>query len=85
MLFSLLAWLLLTVSAVIVGSAILSTAGAPEFRHFGDQLIVAAWLGLLVFASTLLGISLFLPLQPGIGFALLAAMTVLATGSKGSR
>jgi hypothetical protein len=85
MLFSLLAWLLLTISAATVGSAILSAARCSEFRHFGDQYIVAAWLGLLVFASSLLGVSLLLPLRPGICFALLATMTALAARIKRDR
>lgn len=85
MLLSLLAWLLLTMCAVTVGSAVLSAAGRVEFRHFGDQFIVAVWLGLLVFASALLGVSLLLPLRPGSSFALLAAMTALALSSKKTR
>jgi hypothetical protein len=85
MLFSLFAWLLLTVGAVTIGSAILSASRCPDFRHLGDQLIVAAWLGLLIFAPTLLGVSLLLPLRPGTSFAVLATMTALAVSSKGAR
>lgn len=82
MLLSLICWLLLTASAVVVGSAILTVARYPDFRNIGDRFIVAAWLGLLTFASALLGVSIFLPLQPGISFALLGTMTVLAAGSQ---
>ena len=85
MLLSLICWLLLTVSAAIVGSAILTAARCPGFRHFGDQFIISTWLGLLTFASTLLGVSIFLPLRPGISFVLLGSMTALAAGIKRAR
>jgi hypothetical protein len=78
MLLNLVSWLLLTVSAAMVGSTILSTVRCPGFRHFGDQFIIATWLGLLTFATALLGVSIFLPLRPGISFILLGSMTALA-------
>jgi hypothetical protein len=40
---------------------------------------------LLTFASTLLGVSIFLPLRPGISFVLLGSMTALAAGIKSAR
>jgi hypothetical protein len=82
MLLSLICWLLLTASAAMVGSAILTMARYPDFLHFGDQFIVVTWLGLLTFASTLLGVSIFLPLRPGISFLILGSMTALAAASK---
>jgi hypothetical protein len=85
MLLNLVSWLLLTVSGAMVGSAILTIAKCPDFRHFGDQFITAAWLGLLTFATILLGLSIFLPLRPGISFTLLAMLTALAACFKRAR
>ena len=85
MLLFLISWMLLTASAAIVGSAVLAAVKFPVFRHFGDRIIIAIWLGLLTFAVTLLGLSIFLPLRPGISFALLAMLTGLAACSKSAR
>jgi hypothetical protein len=85
MLLFLASWALLTVGAVMVGSAILAIGKDPVFHHFGDRVITATWLGLLTFATTLLGLSIFLPLRPGISFTLLALMTALAGCNKRAR
>jgi hypothetical protein len=85
MLFSLICWPILTAGAAIAGSAILTAVGSPVFRHSGDRFILAAWLGLLAFATTLLGVSIFLPLRPGISFVILGSMTALAACSKKAR
>jgi hypothetical protein len=85
MLHSLVGWLLLGAGAAMVGGAILTAAKHPGFRHWGDQFIVATWLGLLAFAAALLGMSIFLPLRPGISFVLLGSMTALAAWSKSAR
>ena len=68
MLLNLVSWLLLTVSGAMVGSAILTIAKCPDFRHFGDQFITAAWLGLLTFATILLGSVDFSSTQAGNQF-----------------
>jgi len=84
-LLNLVSWLLLTAGGAMVGGAILTIVKCPDFRHFGDQLITATWLGLLTFATTLLGLSIFLPLRPGVSFALLAMLTALAACIKRAR
>src|SRR5258708_5970942 len=85
MMYSLVGWLLLSAGAAMVGSAILTAAEHPRFRHWGDQFIVATWLGLLAFAAALLGLSIFLPLRPGISFVLLGSMAALAASTKSAR
>jgi hypothetical protein len=85
MLLSLASWILLTASAAIVGGAILTIFKCPIFHHFGDQIITAAWLGLLTFAITLLGLSILHPLTPGFSFSLLATLTAIAGFSKRGR
>jgi hypothetical protein len=85
MLFCLVSWILLTASAAIVGSAILAILKGPIFHHFGDRVITAIWLGLLIFATTLLGLSIILPVTPGISFGLVAALTAMAGCSKSGR
>jgi hypothetical protein len=85
MLLSLLCWLILTASGAIVGAAILTTARCLAFRHFGDRLIVATWLGLLTLATALLGASIFFPLRAGISFVLLGSIVALSASIKGAR
>lgn len=85
MLLNLVSWMLLTASGAMIGSAILTIAKCPDFRHFGDQFITATWLGLLSFATILLGLSIFLPLRPGIAFTLLTMLTALAACTRRAR
>jgi hypothetical protein len=85
MLLFLISWMLLTASAAIVGSAVLASVKFRIFYHFGDRIITAIWLGLLSFGVTLLGLSILVPLRPGIGFALVAVLTGLAGCSKSAR
>jgi hypothetical protein len=85
MLLFLISWMLLTASAAIVGSAVLASVKFRFFYHFGDRIITAIWLGLLTFGVTLLGLSILVPLRPGIGFALMTVLTGLAGCRKSAR
>lgn len=85
MLLFLVSWMILTVCAAIVGSAVLAAVKFPIFHHFGDGIITAIWLGLLTFSVTLLGLSILVPLKPGISFTIVAILTGLAGCSKKAR
>jgi hypothetical protein len=75
MLFEPACWLLLSVYGALIGAAILSAFKATAFIHIGDQVIASMWLGVLAMATVLLGLSVFVPLTPLVGFG---AMTLLA-------
>jgi len=85
MLFCLVSWILLAISGAAVGSAILAITRSSVFAHFGDRMITATWLGVLVLGSTLLGLSVILPLSPAVGFGLLAILTIVAVSSNAVR
>jgi hypothetical protein len=78
MLFYLLSWILLVTSGAAVGSAVLAITKSSAFSHFGDRMITAIWLGLLTIATVLLGLSVVLPLSPGVGLCVLAILTIVA-------
>lgn len=82
MLFYLVSWIILITSGAAVGSAILAIIKSSAFSHFGDRIITATWLGLLTIAAILLGLSVILPLSPGVGFGVLAVLTIVAVSSK---
>ncbi len=68
-----------------VGMAILSLINAGRSPHFADRLITAIWLGVLTIASTLLALSIFTPLSPGVSSILLALLTCGAISIKAVR
>jgi hypothetical protein len=78
MLFNLASWILLLVFGAVIGSAILVVFKGSAFRHVGDHVISATWLGLLTMAAALLGLSVFIPLTPAISFGLLTILTAVA-------
>lgn len=78
MLFYLASWTLLLGLAAVIGNAVATLFQAPFSTIGGDEMIIAAWLGLLTMGSTLLVLSIALPLQPAIGLALLGALAGIA-------
>ena len=85
MLFHLASWLVLVVSGAAVGCFILAITKSSAFTHFGDRMITATWLGLLVMASLLLGLSVLMPLKLGVGLGLMAILTAGCLSMKGVR
>jgi hypothetical protein len=85
MLLNLFSWILLAGSAAAVGSAVLAMTRSSFFLHFGDRVITAIWLGLLIIAATLLGLSTVLPLSPGAGFGLMAVLAVSSLSAEAVR
>jgi hypothetical protein len=85
MLFLLTSWILLAAASAAIGSGVLAIAGGSIFSNFGDRIIAAMWLGLLTTAAILLGLSIFLPLSPAVGFGLLAILTVAALSARAVR
>ncbi len=85
MLFYLASWILLAMSGAVIGSAILAITKSSVFSHFGDRMITTTWLGLLTIGTTLLGLSVILPLSPTISFGLLAILTAVAVSTNAVR
>src|SRR5579864_1114967 len=85
MLFHLASWLVLVVSGAAVGCFILAITKSSAFTHFGDRMITAIWLGLLVMASMLLGLSVLMPLKLGVGLGLMAILTAGCLSMKAVR
>jgi hypothetical protein len=63
MAFDLAAWAVIFVAVWLSGVA-LSRCWMPTAFARGDRLILAAWIGVIVCAVTLLGVSLFTALTP---------------------
>ena len=85
MLLTLASWILLVASAAAVGSAVLAITRSSFFLHFGDRMITATWLGLLIIAAILLGLSIGLPLSPGIGLSVMVVLAISAASAKAVR
>lgn len=78
MVFLLVSWIFLAVCGALIGSAIFSAFKIPPFPHLGDRAIAATWLGVLAEASVLLGLSVFLPLTPGVGLGAVGLMAAIS-------
>jgi hypothetical protein len=85
MLFLLASWIFLGVCGAPIGAAIFSTFKISAFQHLGDRAITAIWLGVMVDASLLLGLSVFLPLTPAIGFCVLVLLAAISLSLPGAR
>jgi hypothetical protein len=85
MLFHLASWIVLVVSGAAVGCLILAVTKSSAFTHFGDRIITAIWLGLLVIASVLLGLSVLMPLKLWVGLGLMAILTAACLSLKAVR
>lgn len=77
-------WTLLSVICWVIGTSVLNALNAPEGTNWRLRAIAALWLGTIILAVTLLGVSLALPLSPlvggaiavcGVGIALLSSPT----------
>lgn len=77
MLLLLTIWLGLTAIAWSIGVGILFHLEAESLGKSGDREILAIWLGLSVFAISLLGVCLFVPLSPGVGLITAIALLIL--------
>jgi len=81
----LLSWLVLASLSFFLGILLLGLVGAPSVDRRGDRLMLSLWLGTSLLGPLLLAISLFTPLTPRVGAALLlilaaAAVSPLARG-----
>src|SRR5688500_11649724 len=68
MLVLVLAWVLILSAASLIGAAVLAAFGVDHVRP-GDRVVLGAWLGVVLLALALLGVSLFAPLSPAGGAA----------------
>lgn len=73
MLVLVLAWVFILSAASLIGAAVLAAFGADHVRP-GDRVVLGAWLGVVLLALALLGVSLFAPLSPGVGAATTAVL-----------
>lgn len=76
---------MLLLVATLVGRGALSRLGGTRFADPLDQLIVAPWLGLLILAVALLGMSLAVPLSPLVGLLVALALVLLSLRSAATR
>lgn len=77
MLYLIAVWLILGGVCSAVGLALLNLLPTC-FTRSSDRVIVAIWLGLLVFANVLLGLSTLLPLSPAVGALIFLGLGALA-------
>lgn len=75
MLFHLVSWLVLFVSGSTIGNTILLVTEDSIFTRLGDRIIASTWLGLLAMGSALLGLSVFAPLTPALGFGVIVMLS----------
>jgi hypothetical protein len=76
MVFDLAAWVVIIAVVQAVGSGVLAALGADQLRS-GDRFIIASWIGVVVVALVLLGISIVTPLSPGATASVAVALTLL--------
>jgi len=77
MAFDLAAWAVIFLAVWVVGRGALALLDADSVRA-GDRLVLAAWIGVIVCAVTLLGLSVLTALTPGLSAC--AAMVLCALG-----
>jgi len=78
MLLYLICWTILIASGGAIGCAVLAIAEGASFIHFGDRVIAATWLGVLILGAALLGLSVIVPLSPFVGVGVIAVLAVVA-------
>lgn len=76
MLFDLAAWVVLILVVRAVGNGVLVVFGAEQLRS-GDRFIIAAWIGVVILAVALLGVSLITALSPITTVPLAIALAAL--------
>ena len=89
MAFDLAAWAVIFVAVWVVGRGVLAVLDADTVRarpalvvRAGDQLILAAWIGVIVCAVTLLGVSLFTALTPAVAAGAVVVVCALGVVSR---
>jgi len=80
MAFDLAAWAVIFVVVSVVGGGVLSLLGADDVRA-GDRRILATWIGVIVCTVTLLGVSLFTALTPGVSLCVTAVLCALGAAA----
>jgi hypothetical protein len=91
MLYFISVWTLLLIGCGICGLGLLDLLQINilrqdrPFARAGDRLIIAAWLGMLAIAITLLATALFVPLSPSIGGAISIGFLTISLTSRLTR
>lgn len=85
MAFLLLAWLVLGGIGWAIGAALLHHLTGSAFPRRGDRAYLSLWLGIVVLASSLMAVSLVVPLSPWAGSATAAVLVAAALGQRGCR
>jgi hypothetical protein len=87
MLYFIAVWPILLLVATVVGLGVLSRLGRlmGSFADPFDRWIAAPWLGLLIWAVALLGVSVAVPLSPLVGLLVALALVLLAQSSGADR
>ena len=78
MLYFILIWNILMTSCMGIGLRVLYFFPSQVLQRKGDRIIVSLWIGLLIFALSLMGMSLLLPVSLG-----LSALTLVILGGAG--
>jgi hypothetical protein len=78
MAFDLAAWAVIFVAVWVVGRGALALLDARDVRS-GDRVILAAWIGVIVCANVLLGVSLFTALTPIVSASVAVVVCALGT------
>jgi len=83
--FLFLAWLVLGGIGWAIGAALLHNLTGSAFPRRGDRAYLSLWLGIVVLASSLMAVSLVVPLSPWAGSATAAVLGAVALGQRGGR
>jgi hypothetical protein len=81
MLFNLAAWVVILFVAWVVGRGVLALLRVGPLRP-GDAFIIGTWLGIVVLALTLLGVSLVAPLSPAVASSVAVVLTALGMSAR---
>lgn len=76
MIYFLAVWSILSVVSWLVGIALINGLRADCFDRVGDRSIAALWLGVVLLATSLLLISLALPLSPTVGLTVAVGLSL---------
>jgi hypothetical protein len=85
MLYFINVWIFLSITCLIIGTALLQGLRANCFVRTGDRIIVAIWLGLVILATALLTISFKFPLSPLVGAMVALSLCGISLCSKPTR
>ncbi|MGB0564451.1 MAG: LIC_10190 family membrane protein, partial [Spirulinaceae cyanobacterium] len=85
MLALLLGWCCLGLVTAAIGLGLLNVLKLQAVQRLGDRLIVSIWLGILLLAWLLFGLSLLLPLSPSVGLGVILILMATAGVQRSSR